>query len=153
MNHQEYKFKSKQTFWVLLIYWFTIGVSIFAIVMVLLKGSEENIWIKVFAIVMMSLSAGLIIWIWLGTRYVVREEKLYYYSGPVRGVIPINSIRKLEVGRTLWVGVRPALATGGIIIYYGSSDLIYVSPDTNEKFIQCITAINHKIQVDRQLFK
>ncbi len=146
-------FKSRQTLWISVLFILSIGVTIFAIISAILKLSDENLWINGLMAFLMALSGALVLWIWLGTRYIIREGKLYYYSGPVRGSIPIENIRKLEVGRTLWVGLRPALATGGIIVHFGNSEKIYISPKPNEKFVQHITSMNENIIVKNHLFK
>jgi hypothetical protein len=79
-------------------------------------------------------SGGLLGWIWFDTVYHLEAQGLRYHSGPVRGFIRYESIRKIEVGKTAWIGTRPALATRGIIVHYNTYAQVYLSPDTNERF-------------------
>lgn len=92
---------------------------------------------------------SMIIWILLDTKYNIIEEILYYYSGPFRGKININSIRKIERHSGLIVPVtyKPALDTKGLIIHYNSFDDIYISPKKQEIFIQELLKINPNIKV------
>ena len=92
---------------------------------------------------------SMIIWILLDTKYKINEEILYYYSGPFRGKININSIRKIEHHSGLIVPVtyKPALDTKGLIIHYNSFDDIYISPNQEEIFIQELLKINPNIKV------
>jgi hypothetical protein len=92
---------------------------------------------------------SMIIWILLDTKYSINEEILYFYSGPFRGKININSIRKIEHHSGLIVPVtyKPALDTKGLIIYYNSFDDIYISPKEVNVFLEELLKINPNITV------
>ena len=53
----------------------------------------------------------------------------------IKGKIEIKEIREVIKGKTLWVGLKPATARKGLIIKYGKFDEIYMSPQTNDEFI------------------
>lgn len=91
----------------------------------------------------------MLIWILLDTKYSIKAEILYFYSGPFRGKININSIRKIEHHSGLIVPVtyKPALDTKGIIIYYNSFDDIYISPNQEAIFLEELLKINPNIKV------
>jgi len=91
----------------------------------------------------------MIIWILLDTKYSIDEEILYFYSGPFRGKININSIRKIEHHSGLIVPVtyKPALDTKGLILYYNSFDDIYISPKEVNVFLEELLKINPNITV------
>ena len=72
-----------------------------------------------------------------------------YKSAYIKGEIEINKIRSILKGRTRWVGIKPALATGGMIIKYNRFDDVYVAPVSNEALIRGLLAINENIQVKR----
>ena len=145
-------FRSRKTWWFGAIFWFSIIVAIYALVIIILKGSIDNIFVNSISGVMMAASAGLLLWIWYGTFYRLSDEYLQYYSGPIRGRIPLEKITRVEAGRTMWSGTRPALATRGIIIHYGKYDAVYISPDDNSVFIRQLLKLNPEIRVDHHLF-
>ena len=112
------------------------------------KPEAEAPPIYIFNIIMIGI-ISMIIWILLDTKYNINEEILYYYSGPFRGKININSIRKIEhhSGIIVPVSYKPALDTKGLIIHYNSFDDIYISPNQEEIFIQQLLKINPNIKV------
>ena len=112
------------------------------------KPEAEAPPIYIFNTIMIGI-ISMIIWILLDTKYTINEEILYYYSGPFRGKININSIRKIERHSGLIVPVtyKPALDTKGLIIHYNSFDDIYISPKKQEIFIQELLKINPNIKV------
>lgn len=93
------------------------------------------------------LVVALFLWIWVDTGYSIREGRLFYRSGPFRGSIVISNIRELINNKTLWSGLKPALATKGVIIRYNRYDEIYISPANRQEFIRALLAINERIRV------
>lgn len=89
-----------------------------------------------------------LIWMVFGTYYRITGEYVRYYTGPVKGKISINAIQKIIVGKTLWVGFRPATARKGLIIKYSKYDEIYFSPKNKDKFIEELLRINPSIQIE-----
>ncbi len=89
----------------------------------------------------------LLLWIYFDTSYVVTKEYLFYKSGPIRGKINIADIREVEANKTLYVGIKPALARKGLIIKYNQYDEIYISPNNNESFIKKLLELNGEIKV------
>lgn len=93
------------------------------------------------------LVVALFLWIWLDTGYSIREGRLFYRSGPFRGSIDISNIRELVNNKTLWSGLKPALATKGVIVRYNRYDEIYISPANRQEFIRTLLVINERITV------
>lgn len=91
--------------------------------------------------------ALLLAWVWFGTSYTIDAEYIRYKSGFIFGKISIQEIRKIEMNKTLWVGLKPALAKNGLIIQYGKYDEIYFSPVDKEKFVGLLQEINPSIIV------
>ncbi|MUP46487.1 hypothetical protein E0K83_12140 [Gramella sp. BOM4] len=89
----------------------------------------------------------LLFWILMSTKYVLSDKYLFYQSGPIRGNIEIAKIREIIVGKSLWAGLKPALARKGLIIKYNKYDEIYISPESNELFVQKIKEINPGINI------
>ncbi len=50
--------------------------------------------------------------------------------------ITITDIRSLNINKTLWTGLKLALARKGIIIKYNKYDEIYISPKDKDTFIK-----------------
>ena len=121
---------------------FLIGVAVFAIV----KGDMDKegylALILIFAVV------GLVFWLFYGTGYeLTKENGLIYRSGPFKGKIAVDRITEIIKGKTLWVGFRPATARKGLIIKYDRFNEIYISPKTNETFIEKILQLNGRIKI------
>ena len=112
------------------------------------KPEAEDPPIYIFNAIMIGIFS-MIIWILLDTKYSMKEEILCFYSGPFRGKININSIKKIERHSGLIVPVtyKPALDTKGLIIYYNKFDDIYISPKEEEVFLEELHRINPNIEV------
>ena len=99
--------------------------------------SLESFSIATVAVyVVISLVAALLVSITHGTYYSIKNGFVYYRSGPIFGKIAIHRIREIEKGVTQYVGLKPATDTNGLIIKYDKFDDIYISPYTNDTFIQ-----------------
>lgn len=131
----EVKFSSRKSIWIGAIFWGSILISIWCMYVLVMHSDEVSLFVNLLVFLVVGLSGGLLLWIWFDTRYILQEKGIRYLSGPIRGFIPYNTLREIEVGRTSWIGTRPALSTGGIILRYNTYDNVYISPDTNEKFV------------------
>ena len=89
----------------------------------------------------------LFIWIYFSTKYAIINEEFYYQSAFIKGKIPIAKIKKIQKNKTLWAGVKPAMATKGLIIQYGF-DEVYVAPENNEKLVEELMKINPDIVIE-----
>lgn len=86
------------------------------------------------------------IWAYFSTVYYIDSQYFYYKSAFLKGRIEIEKIKEIEQNKTLWSGVKPALAAKGLIIKYGY-DEIYVAPLSNEQLTQALLKINTNIIV------
>ncbi len=91
--------------------------------------------------------ASFLLWMYFGTHYKLSPEGLMYQCGPMRGKIGYDRIREIEKGRTLWVGFRPATARKGLIVKFDRFNEIYISPKTNDTFIEKILELNGTIKI------
>lgn len=107
------------------------------------KPMEE----KLRRIIPLTAPALLIIWPYVDTRYQIRGHTFYYKSGYIKGDIDIGSIRTILNGKTRWVGVKPALATGGLIVKYNRYDDVYIAPEDSDALIADLLTINPDIKV------
>ena len=110
------------------------------------SGEMENG--KYFSLILVLSVVGLLIWLFFGTNYeLTKENGLVYRSGPIRGKISIDRITEIVKGKTLWVGLKPATAGNGLIVKYDKYNEIYISPDTNELFVEKILELNEQIKI------
>src|SRR5690606_37893931 len=93
------------------------------------------------------LVVGLLLWLFFGTNYELKNDKFIYRNGTISGKIDIDRIKEIEKGKTLWVGYRPATARGGLIIKYDKFNELYISPETNDTFIDAILLIKSDIKI------
>ncbi len=93
---------------------------------------------------------GFLLWLYFGTDYELTKTELKYKSGPLKGSMKIDKITEIIVGETLCVGVKPATALNGLIVKVGGLDEIYISPKTNESFINEILKLNTNIKITRK---
>lgn len=109
--------------------------------------ARTNSTSDVLGLILVFIVAVLFLWIWFGTSYTIKHDLLVYRCGPVRGTINIQSITVIEKGKTMWSGVKLALARKGLIIKYNTYDEIYISPKHADEFINRLTEINNRIKV------
>lgn len=93
------------------------------------------------------LPSVLFTWLQLDTSYQIVNEHLIYRSAFLRGKIDIASITQIQKNKTLWVGIKPALATKGLIVSYNMYDEVYIAPISNTDLVNDLLAINPNIKV------
>jgi len=89
----------------------------------------------------------LILWIYFDTYYKIENDKLFYRSGFLRGKIEIPTIKEIIKGKTMWSGIKPALAQKGLIIKYNRYDKIYIAPESHDEIITDLLKINSNINI------
>lgn len=111
------------------------------------RQNQPPNWI--FYIILPTIVIGLI-WILLNTYYKINDKFMFYYSGPVRGKIEIEKIRKIQHHSGFFVPVmlKPGLDTNGLILYYNQFNEIYISPKEEKDFIAELLRINPNIVVE-----
>lgn len=90
---------------------------------------------------------ALLLWFFFSTYYVISDGNLSYVSGFLAGTIPIKKIRRIEIGKIMFVGLRPALSFDGMIIHYNKWDKIYVSPHDKDQFVKSLLSENASIEI------
>jgi hypothetical protein len=121
---------------------FLIGITIAGIINEEMEKDEYWTIILIFAVV------GLLFWLYFGTNYELSKENgLIYKSGPFNGKINIDRITEIIKGKTLWIGFRPATSRKGLIVKYDKYNEIYISPKTNESFIEKILELKGNIKI------
>ncbi len=132
---------SKNTFTVLILW----GLVIFLSTLLYLNLKIEHL--KSLPIILLSIVIAMIVWVLLDTRYVIKNDKLLYRSGPFRGNIDIFKIEKIQQhsGFNVPVTMKPALNYTGFIITFDKTHEVYVSPKNQSDFINELLKINKNI--------
>jgi hypothetical protein len=89
----------------------------------------------------------LIFWIYFDTSYKIENNELIYRSGFLRGKIGIPNIKEILKGKTMWSGIKPALAKNGLIIKFNKYDEIYIAPESNNELISDLLKLNSEIKI------
>ncbi|NNU34071.1 PH domain-containing protein [Mucilaginibacter sp. S1162] len=98
-------------------------------------------------LVIISLVIILFLWIWFDTYYVIQGKELLYKSAFIKGVISIESIYEIERNKTMYAGLKPALAMKGLVVKYNKYDDIYLSPKDADDFIAALKEVNPNINI------
>ncbi|MEJ6682068.1 MAG: PH domain-containing protein [Flavobacteriales bacterium] len=134
------KFKSRIDWLFLSVIFGTIGLCL-ALVIGTALNDEEGFWgVGIMSSVTILLS-WLLLSVLLNTNYSVDEDHIWYESGPFKGKVEIQTIREIQVGKSMWTGLRVATAMNGLIISHGKYDEVYISPDSNSSFIEKIKQV------------
>lgn len=140
------KIKSKiDRSWLLLLYGFTIAILI--IFAYSSWNADEFDINNTLGFIVLLLTLAFIYWLFFGTYYIIEGETFKFVSGPLKGRIDILKIKKLRVGKTQWVGLKPATGRHGISIYARKYGMLYITPQDNEKFVEELLKINNNIEV------
>jgi hypothetical protein len=89
----------------------------------------------------------LLFWIYVDTSYKIENNELTYRSGFLRGRIGIPNIKEIKKGKTMWSGIKPALARNGLIIKFNKNDEIYIAPEENYELISDLLNKNPGIKI------
>jgi len=118
-----------------------IGIGIF----VLINGEMEQH--EYWALIPIIAMVGLFFWLYFGTNYELNESGFIYQCGPFIGKIKVDRITEIVKGKTHWIGLIYATAKNGLIVKYDTYGAVYISPKTNELFIQKILELNSEIKI------
>ena len=122
-----------------------VGGCISLIVSVgLATGLDKSSYVTISLLLLV---CAFLLWSYYGTYYELTQKQIKYNCGPIKGKIEIKEIREVIKGKTLWVGLKPATARKGLIIKYGKFDEIYISPQTNDEFINQLLELNDAIKI------
>lgn len=87
-------------------------------------------------IVVVVLFSALLLWVWVGTGYDVKDGELRVINGPFSRQIHIGEIRKIDVRDRLEV-------------HFKAYEVITVAPKNREAFIEALLKENPKILVEK----
>ena len=139
------KFKSKKDVFFQALILGIVGGCISLIVSVgLATGLDKSSYVTISLLLLVS---AFLLWSYYGTYYELTQKQIKYNCGLIKGKIEIKEVRGVVKGKTLWVGLKPATARKGLIIKYGKFDEIYISPQTNDEFINRLLELNDAIKI------
>ena len=109
-------------------------------------AQPQDVWVYILMFLVVVFMLSLLHF----TKYKLTKENLSYRCGPFFGSIKVNDIKEIVVGKTLWVGMRPAKARKGLIVKYKKGfGEIYISPKTNESFVEELLKLNPEIKITK----
>ncbi|WP_152657476.1 PH domain-containing protein [Oceanobacillus sp. CFH 90083] len=130
-------FKSKMDVW--------IGIFLIPSILFLLFLFIRSILLsEIITIIILSLFIFWLSSLLFHTKYIVNNQHLIIKSGFWKISIPIREIHFIRKTKNIYSA--PALSIHRIEISYGTYRIIYISPESKEKFIQVLQEINPDIR-------
>lgn len=127
----------------------TFPIGLLALVIFIFLEGDLNT-VDYLATLLILAAAIFLVWILVDTKYRIQNETvLHYNTGPIRGQIDIQSIRKIEY-QYGWVSkslLKASLDKNGLYLYYNKFDDLYVSPKDKDAFVNYLLKINPKIEM------
>lgn len=113
----------------------------------LLYFSADYSWNNLVLLLPAIIPFAICLWVYLDTSYWFDDTNLYYRSGILRGKVAISTINEVSIGKTLWVGLKPALAGKGLIIKFNRFDEVYIAPEDAPTLVETLTTHNPSIKI------
>lgn len=127
---------------------FVVYIIIAALLpLIILFIDKEAILDNYYILIPALLPVLLLIWIYLDTSYYIKNNQLFYKSAFLKGNIDIHKIEEIIIGKTLWVGTKPALSGKGLIIKFNKFDELYIAPKSNTELVNELVSINPNIRL------
>ena len=131
-------FRSKVDLWLVAV---VVGVPVLVVEFMLEGVGVDERGADLIAIVLVVLVLGFILWLYLSTRYTITAHSLLVKSGPFSWVVPLREITAIEPTRN--PASSPALSLDRLLIRYGASEELMVSPADKLGFM---TAIKQRLK-------
>lgn len=129
------KFLSRKDRWLSVIIWFSIILIVVSGLAPFFSQEIPGVVTTILLIIMWGM-AGLMIWMWMGTYYVIEDDHLLIRFGPVSKRLPYQIIRKVNQTRSVLSSF--ALSTRRLEIHYNRYDLLYISPEEEERMLELL---------------
>ena len=78
--------------------------------------------------------------------YKIKDGLIIYNMPPFSGKIDISQIRKVEIGKTKYVGLKASTAIKGLVIHYNKYDDILLGPKNQKLFVEMLKEQNPNIE-------
>jgi len=132
-------FPSKKDKWITAVIW---GVSLAGVLLPLFNC-------QITAMVIMLILAAILLWFWFRTGYLVEEDRIKIYYGPIRQTVWISEIELIIISKMPLNS--PALSFKRIQISCGKFDIVAISPQDRDKFIAALLDRRPDIPMDQRL--
>lgn len=126
-------FKSKIDTWLLAILIISISIPVVVLVQTASQANELSLGLMFMILVFI---VALPVWLFVSTKYVVKDETLLIRSGPFKWNIPIKEITGVTETRNPISS--PALSLDRLALNYGKQKSVLVSPKEKSKFREAI---------------
>ena len=123
-------FRSKIDLWLVVV---TVAVPIVVLEFILDGLNITARFAELLAIAIAVVVLGLVLWLYLSTRYTITGDFLLVKAGPFAWVIPIDEITSIEPTRNLLSS--PALSLDRLLIRYGHGAELMISPRDKPGFM------------------
>jgi hypothetical protein len=133
----ELRFPSKIDWWMPTM----IGLVIVSAPIAIVLGAKHSPFTRstiAVLVVGLALPVGLLGWMWSSTMYVISGNELRISSGPMKVLVPIDSISRIR--RSNSPASSPALSLSRLEIHYGRFNEVLISPKDRRGFIRAIVA-------------
>lgn len=123
------KFPSKRDWWITLLLWSGVGLSL--AMMAPAFALASRIEIAVLLLIVLAVDA-VVLWVLYGTVYWFDESTLRIRSGPLRLSVPLEQIDSVKPSRD--ARSSPALSLDRLVLRYGPG-WVLISPRDRDAFI------------------
>jgi hypothetical protein len=128
--HGELVFASKRDWWIVVLLWASVLVSLVSVVAALrAEGATRE---SLFPLLLLGFVWGLVMWVLYGTHYTLTAELLLIRSGPMRYKVPLAEIEAVRSTRNPLSS--PALSLDRLEITYGRRRIM-ISPEDKPRFL------------------
>lgn len=116
-----------------------------------LLNDNDAFYLQPFLLLLLFVPSVLVLWAYFYTYYKIEDDYLFYRSGFLNGRIGIFSINEITKGKTMWSGIKPALAKNGLIIKYNKVDESYIAPENSKELIADLIQMNARIIITSEV--
>lgn len=132
------RFAPKKDLWLSALIWAAI---ILPLLFLILRGNPT-----IFAIIIFTLPAILLSWIWFGTYYEIQNDVIKYRFGPFTDEVFIDDIIRIHMQPKDSLNAG-ALSTDRITIIYNKSKMLTIAPLEKKKFIEELRKLNNNFEI------
>lgn len=122
---------------------FALSVMIFALV----SQNQIGRTVSLATSVIMVIALLLILWIWFDSCYKIDHKNFYYRTGPFRGKIMLQKIKRIKKNTFFYVGMKPKRPKKGLTIEYNKFSELYIAPLEQDLFIEELLKKNANIEI------
>ena len=126
----------------------TIGFALVSTSLCFLALFANEAFVPTPLVILFLLTSGLLLWAYFGTKYELTKDSLKYRSAFLRGTIQVNRIHTIIKNKTMLSGIKPATAGQGLIVKFDTYDEIYISPASNDSFVEYLKGLNPQIKIE-----